>query len=323
MGVSTSTVGANVITVRELVRDIGGRLGLRVLGPDAALDRPITTREIQKPGLVVSGFFEFYHPERLQFLGRSEIRFIGDAPDPLPLCRQLCTPQTPGLLVTRGIEPPAPLQQAADEQQVPLLITPMPTADAIGIVLHHLAVHLAPRVRVHGVLVDIFGLGVLILGESGIGKSECALELVERGHRLVADDSVEIALIEDQLIGRAPELTRHHMEVRGLGIVNAYEMFGVTAVRHSIEVEQVVRLVRFEPGMSFERLGLDPEHWQVLDHDLPLYKVPVAPGRSLSVLLEVAARRQLLRRHGSDAARQLRDSLARRLGGASDAGEEE
>ncbi|NJN63695.1 MAG: HPr(Ser) kinase/phosphatase [Acidobacteria bacterium] len=242
------------------------------------------------------------------------MRYIEQSPDRAQdICRAICSGPVPAILVTRGQAPPDPLLKVARAAGVPILITPRNTAEAIGIVLHHLAVHLAPRVRVHGVLVDVYGLGILILGESGIGKSECALELVARGHRLVADDSVEIRLIEDQLIGGAPPISRHHMEVRGLGIMNAFEMFGVTAVRDSILVEQVVRLVRFDPERPFDRLGSDTASWEALGRSLSLYEIPVAPGRNLAVLLEVAARRRLLLRHGRDAARDLREMLAHRI----------
>lgn len=294
------------LSVRDFVSALGERLRLRVFGAEGSLERSITTPEIQKPGLVLTGFTEFYHPERLQFLGRSEIRFIREAGDRAPgICRGLCADGVPALLVTRGLDPPRALLDAADANSVPILVTPLDTAEAISIVLHHLAVRLAPRVRVHGVLVDVYGLGILILGESGIGKSESALELIARGHRLVADDIVEIRLIEDQLVGGAPQLSRDHMEVRGLGIMNAFEMFGITAIRESIRVEQVVRLIRFDPRRSFDRLGTRSSTWKALGHELSLYEIPVAPGRNVGVLLEVAARRLLLLRHGFDPARSI------------------
>ncbi len=307
------------MTVRDLVTALGGRLELEIRGDDHSLDRLITTPEIQKPGLVLTGFVEFYHAERVQFFGRSEIRFLEQAGTrAIEIARQICSGPVPAILVTRSQEPPPALMNVASAAGVPLLITPRNTAEAIGIVLHHLAVHLAPRVRVHGVLVDVYGLGILILGESGIGKSECALELLARGHRLVADDAVEIRLVEDQLTGGPPALSRHHMEVRGIGIMNAFEMFGVTAVRESVLVELVVRLVRFDPQRPFDRLGAETGTWEALGRSLPLYEIPVAPGRNLAVLLEVAARRQLLLRHGRDAARDLREALSNRIREATD-----
>lgn len=305
---------SRTLTVRDLVAALGRRLELTIRGSSESLDRPIKQRDIQKPGLILAGFREFYHSERIQFLGRSELHYLSQhASDESEICDWLCEPEVPALVVTHGLEPPAILDECARRSGIPILCTTRRTADAIGVVSHHLAVHLAPRIRVHGVLVDVHGLGLLILGESGIGKSESAVELVARGHRLVADDAVEIRLIEEQLIGTTPPLARHHIEVRGLGIVNAFDMFGITAVRDSVSLGLVVRLVRFEPGRRFDRLGTEEGRWEALGHDLPFYEIPVAPGRNVSVLLEIAARRQLLVRAGRDPAQVFVERVARRL----------
>ena len=220
----------------------------------------------------------------------------------------------PCVLVTGGWQPPVELLSASDRHHVPLLRTPVSTPMAIAKVASLLDEELAVRVLIHGVLMDMLGLGVLIIGESGIGKSECALDLVVRGHRLVADDTVEIRRRgETSLIGTCPELTRHHMEVRGLGVINIRDLFGVAAIRMSKRVEMVVQLERWDPDREYDRLGIDERRYDILGLKVPLVRMPVAPGRSLGVLVEVAARNQLLRARGLNAARDLAGRLEDRL----------
>lgn len=308
-----SPFSAPELTVGEIVASLGNRLGLAVVSGDACLDRAISSQAVQKAGLVMAGLFQYYHPERLQVLGMSEMHYLEAAgPEGEAMARRLCEGPVPAFLIAYGKAPPRVLLEAARRTCIPVLVSPLSTDKVLGILLRFLATRLAPRVRVHGVLIDIFGLGVLILGESGIGKSECALELVMRGHRLVADDLIEIRWEDDQLVGASPEITRHLMEVRGLGIINAIEMFGVTSTLESKVVEQVVRLFRYEPGMTVDRLGVH-RHWEILGVRLPLMEIPVAPGRTLSALLEMAARLQLLRGQGKDASRDLEEALARKL----------
>ena len=197
---------------------------------------------------------------------------------------------------------------------MPLLRTTVATPIAIARLTSFLEDTLAERTIVHAVLMDILGLGVLIVGESGIGKSECALDLVLRGHRLIADDTVEIRRrAESVLIGACPELTRHHMEIRGLGIINIRDLFGVASTRSSKRVEFVVQLERWESGREYERLGLDDQFYDVLGLRVPMNRMPVAPGRSIANLVEVAARNQLLRARGHHAARTLADRLQRQI----------
>ena len=189
---------------------------------------------------------------------------------------------------------------------MPLLRTPLPTPTAIAKLTAILEDSLAERELIHGVLLDILGLGVLIAGDSGIGKSECALDLIVRGHRLVADDTVELRRrAETILIGSCPELTRHHMEVRGLGVINIQDLFGIAATRTSKRIELVVQLERWEAGRDYDRLGLDEPSCELLGLPLPLIRMPVAPGRNVAILVEVAARNQLLRARGHHAARRL------------------
>jgi len=199
---------------------------------------------------------------------------------------------------------------------VPLLRSRAATPEAMSRLSAVLDTYLAARGIVHGVLMDILGLGVLVVGESGIGKSECALDLVVRGHRLVADDTVELRCrAQSFLIGTCPELTRHHMEIRGLGLINIQDLFGVASTRSSKRVELVVQLERWEHGREYDRLGLDEEFYDALGARIPMIRMPVAPGRNVAILVEVAARNQLLRSRGHHAARRLVTRLNERLAG--------
>jgi HPr kinase/phosphorylase len=240
--------------------------------------------------------------------GESEIRFLESLPQ---VARQFALAKAfeqnvPCLLVTSGAAVPEDVVLEADRAGLPLLGTSVPTAAAIGKITALLEDRLAVREIIHGVLLDVLGLGVLLAGDSGIGKSECALDLVCRGHRLVADDTVEVRRrAESIIIGSCPELTRHHMEVRGLGLINIRDLFGVAATRTSKRIELVVRLERWDEAREYDRLGLDEEHLDLLGLKIPLIRMPVAPGRNLATLVEVAARNQLLRARGINAARRL------------------
>jgi HPr kinase/phosphorylase len=217
-------------------------------------------------------------------------------------------------VITGGFPPPAELMLESERARLPLLKTPVATPTAIAKLSSILEDSLAERTIAHAVLMDILGLGVLIVGESGIGKSECALDLIVRGHRLVADDTVEIRRRQETiLIGTCPELTRHHMELRGLGLINVKDLFGIASTRSSKRVELVVHLERWDPTHEYERLGLDDDFYEILGLRVPLIRMPVAPGRSIAILVEVAARNQLLRARGHHAARALADRLEQTL----------
>jgi HPr kinase/phosphorylase len=220
-------------------------------------------------------------------------------------------------VVTAGFQPPQEVLDEGDLAKLPVLKTRSATPLVMSRLSDALDVYLAARTVVHGVLMDILGLGVLIIGESGIGKSECALDLIVRGHRLVADDAVELRARADAfLMGTCPELTRHHMEIRGLGLINVQDLFGVASTRTSKRVELVVQLERWDPTREYDRLGLDEAHYETVGVRVPMLRMPVAPGRNLAILVEVAARNQLLRNGGHDAARRLVDRLDAQLGKA-------
>jgi HPr kinase/phosphorylase len=211
------------------------------------------------------------------------------------------------------MKPPQELRAEAERQQVPLLRTELPTSPTVDYLTRYLEDKLAPRAVLHGVLLDIYGLGVMLLGESGVGKSECALDLVVRGHRLISDDVVEIRRRREVLIGTGPELTRYHMELRGLGIINVKDLFGVAAVRMNKYIEYVIKLDAWKAEKRYDRLGLDEKSYEILGIELPYVEMPVGPGRNLSVLIEVAARNHLLKLKGYHPARELARMLGNRM----------
>jgi len=303
----------------ELRASPGAGLQLELLAGAAGVDRRITNSHPQKTGLALSGFDAAVLGGRVLIFGESEIRYLEslDAATRGSALSRLYAHDIPAVLITQGFAPPLELTQTADATAVPLLRTRSHTPDTmsrLGAVLDNF---LAPRTTVHGVLMDILGLGVLVIGESGIGKSECALDLVVRGHRLVADDAVELRCrAESFVLGSCPELTRHHMEIRGLGVINVQDLFGVASTRTSKRVELVVQLERWESGREYDRLGLDDARYDVLGVPIPMIRMPVAPGRNVAILVEVAARNQLLRARGDHAARKLVDRLNRQLGSA-------
>ena len=306
------------ITVGGLLKSRAEAIGLplELLGGRDGLQRTISSPHIQKTGLALAGFDAYLQPARILVFGESEIRYLEslDGASRLNVLAAAFSHDIPCVLITGGWDPPVELLAASDRYNVPLLRTSVSTPVSIAKIEYLLDDELAERQVIHGVLMDMLGLGVLIIGESGIGKSECALDLVVRGHRLVADDTVEIRRRgETTLIGTCPELTRHHMEIRGLGLINVRDLFGVAAIRNSKRVELVVQLERWDPDRDYERLGLDELRYEILGLKAPLVRMPVAPGRSLGVLVEVAARNQLLRTRGLNAARELAARLEQTL----------
>jgi HPr kinase/phosphorylase len=298
------------VTVAGLLEARPEAVGLPVdlLAGARGLNRNITNPYIQKTGLALAGFHEFLHEGRVLIYGESEIRFVEslDAATRREALRRSFASNVPCVLLTGGLEAPPDLVIEAERAGVPLLTTQVGTATAIGKLTALLEDRLAIREVIHGVLLDILGLGVLMVGESGIGKSECALDLVVRGHRLVADDAVEVRRRAASIvIGSCPDLTRHHMEVRGLGVINLRDLFGVASTRTSKRVELIVQLERWEPHREYDRLGLDDSFFELLGLRIPLIRMPVAPGRNLAILVEVAARNQLLKARGINAARDL------------------
>lgn len=303
--------GGPSVPVRALLEDAPAPLQLKLLAGRGGLDHQITLARVQRPGLALSGYTDYIRYGRVQIMGGSELSFLARLPPPrraaaiarLVACRVSC------FVVTKGQRPPAELLEEAEARQVPVLVTRADSTPFIKALSSYLEERLAQRIHLHSVLLDVFGLGVLIVGESGIGKSECALDLIDRGHRLIADDVAEIKRIGGRLIGSSPDLTRYHMELRGLGVLNVKDLYGVSSVRMSQGVELVVSLERWEAGQDYDRLGLREDRFTILGVELPLVRMPVAPGRNIALLVEVASRNRLLKDRGYDAARQLAERV--------------
>jgi len=312
----TSAVAGVAVHALLRVRGDAPSLDIQVLAGATGLERLIHSPYVLKTGLALIGYEAYLQPGRVLVLGGSELGYlqslVSDAR--VQALTRLFACDIPCILITHGRPAPDELLAVADGAAVPLLRTSHATPMAIARLTSFLEDTLAERMLLHAVLMDILGLGVLIVGESGIGKSECALDLVLRGHRLVADDTVEIRRrAESVLIGACPDLTRHHMEIRGLGVINVRDLFGIASTRRSKRVELVVQLERWEVGRAYERLGLDDAFFELMGLRVPLIRMPVAPGRSLANLVEVAARNQLLRFRGHHAARELAARLEETL----------
>ncbi|KUP05214.1 serine kinase [Bacillus coahuilensis p1.1.43] len=299
--------------VKVRTQDLLEHFNLELISGEEGLHRPITTTDISRPGLEIAGFFDYYPSERIQLLGKTELSFL-EKLSPLEKevrMEKLCTDETPGICISRGLEVPEELIEASEKHSVPVMRTSSKTTRFSSRLTNYLESKLAPTTAVHGVLVDIYGVGVLIIGQSGVGKSETALELVKRGHRLVADDCVEIRQEdEDVLVGSSPELIEHLLEIRGLGIINVMTLFGAGAVRSYKRITLVINLEIWDKQKQYDRLGIEEEKMRIIDTDLPKLTVPVRPGRNLAVIIEVAAMNFRLKRMGVNAAEQFQERLA-------------
>ncbi|WP_433944979.1 HPr(Ser) kinase/phosphatase [Paenibacillus sp. SN-8-1] len=300
---------AKKVKVSELVN----QFGLEVLSGEQGLKRTITVDDLYRPGLELAGYFEYHPSERVQILGKTELAFYNMLPEKERRDRmeKLClSPITPCIIITRGLDVPEEMVKIGEEKEIPVLRSNMATTILSSRITGFLERKLAPTATIHGVLVDVYGVGMLITGSSGIGKSETALELVKRGHRLIADDAVEIRQTSDnQLHGTAPELIRHLLEIRGVGIINVMTLFGAGAIRNNKRITLVVRLEAWQQEKQYDRLGLDEETTRIIDTDVPLATIPVRPGRNLAVIIEVAAMNFRLKRMGYNAALQFTTKL--------------
>ena len=306
----------NSILVQELEQEKGHHLGLILMAGRKGMRRRITQSQVQKMGLALTGFIQFTNPERLQIIGNTEIAYFNtlDAHLQEKVVHQICSLELACLVVTRSLEIPELLLQEADERGIPLFRTNLRSFDFIERVTKFLEEKLASTTSIHGVLLDVFGVGVLILGKSGIGKSECALDLVLRGHRLVADDMVHIQKrFPSSLIGSGFEVIQHHMEIRGLGIINIRSLFGVEAIRERKKIELVLELVEWDHNREYDRLGFEEEKYTILGVDLPMLRIPVTPARNLTTIIEVAARNHLLKVMGYDSALEFEKKLLRKM----------
>ena len=289
------------VSVRQLLQHSFERIDLSLIAGGGAVENRITSPRIQKLGLALTGYTGYVHSGRIQFLGGTENHFLETMDDRQRALavghlgsRPICC-----IILTKGFEPPRDLTQFCEQHRVPLLRTSAVSSAAIAEVTWFLEYALATEVSLHGVLMDIYGLGVFICGDSGVGKSECALDLLIRGHRLVSDDLVCIRRRgRETLVGKGSEHLPYHMELRGLGIIDIKELFGISALSQEKTIELAIRLETWVADDSFDRLGLEKEVMEILEVRVPLRRMPVAPGRNLAPLVEVAARLQLLKRGG-------------------------
>ncbi len=284
----------------------------KIFVPDHIDSIMVTRSEVNRPGLPLTGFFDYFAPERIQVIGRVESLYLSqfssterydrlyDYIKRKPVC----------IVIARGIEPPCEMIDIAKEFEVPLLRTSLSTTNFIAGLIASLNVHLAPTITRHGVLVEVYGEGILILGDSGIGKSETAIELIKRGHRLIADDAVEISKVSEKtLVGRAPSIIRHYMELRGIGIIDVRRIFGTGAVKETEKIELVIKFEPWVEGKLYDRMGLENEYVEILGINIPAITVPVRPGRNLAAILEIAAMNQRLKKMGYNTAEEFNKKL--------------
>jgi HPr kinase/phosphorylase len=304
------------LTINNLLTETEYGLNLVLVAGSRGLANRLTSPRIQKPGLALTGYTTHLHPGRLQVLGNTEISFLQQLPreQGRECIRKLCSFPIIGFTVTKGLEPPEDLVEAAEQAGIPLLVSPHQSSTFISLITKFLEESLLPTTHLHGVLVDVLGVGVLLLGKSGIGKSECALDLILRGNRLVADDIVFIKKkMPASLVGMAGESLQYHMEIRGLGIINIKNLFGVSSIREKKIIDLVIELVEWDATHEYDRLGIDDAVYTILDVDLPHLKIPVRPGRNLTSIIEVAARNYLLKGMGYHSAREFHEQLMNRL----------
>lgn len=295
------------------VKDLVDHLRVEVVyGSEDLLRKEITTADISRPGLEMTGYFDYYSPERLQLLGMKEWSYLMAMAghNRYQVLREMFRPETPAIIVARGLEIPEEMFAAAKEEGIAILQSRVATSRLSGELSSYLDSRLATRTSVHGVLMDIYGMGVLIQGDSGIGKSETGLELIKRGHRLVADDRVDIYSKDDvTLWGEPAEILRHLIEIRGVGIIDIMSLYGASAVKDSSEVQLAVYLENFEKDKVFDRLGNNAEEFEISGVTIPRIRIPVKTGRNISVVIEAAAMNYRAKQMGFDATKEFENRL--------------
>ena len=304
------------LAIQDLLGDKEYGLDLSLLAGTTGLSHRLYSARIQKPGLALTGYTEHLHPDRLQVLGNTEISYLVQMSREQAIANvaRFCSFPISCLIVTKGLSPPDYLLEEAEKAGIPLLGTSLQSSVFISLITKFLEERLLPTTHVHGVLVDVLGVGVLLLGKSGIGKSECALDLVIRGHRLVGDDIIMIKKkVPASLVGQAGELIQYHLEIRGLGIINIKDLYGVSSIREKKIIDMVIELVEWDPDHEYDRLGVDDQTYAILGVDLPFICIPVRPGRNITSIIEVAARNFLLKGMGYHSAKEFQEKLLSRL----------
>lgn len=272
----------------------------------------IESADINRPGLPLAGFFDYFEPTRIQILGRTEYGYLStlDSKAKRASLDALFSRKPVAVILTHGLQTYEETLETAKKYDVPLLSSAMRTSEFTAALISYLNVELAPRITRHGVLVEVYGEGILILGDSGVGKSETAIELVKRGHRLIADDAVEIKKVSSKsLVGSAPEIIRHYVELRGIGIIDVRRIFGMGAVKETEKIEMIVKFEHWEQGKTYDRFGLDTEYTDIMGIQLPTTTIPIKPGRNLAVILEIAAMNFRQKKMGYDTAVEFNNRL--------------
>ena len=292
-------------------------LNLRCIGGRKGLVREIRSPDINRPGLALSGFFDSFAHERLQIFGRGEAAYLRKlkADNSYDTIHQLFSHTLPCCIFTHGLEPDNIFREIAETSQCPLLMTDLETTEFSARIIRILSEIFAPRQSIHGVLVEVYGLGILILGDSGVGKSETALELIMHGHRLVADDVVDIHCVNGNILmgTGANKIIAHHMEIRGMGIINVTHLFGVGAIRDRKEIQLVVKLAEWDSKKSYDRIGIEDQFMNILGVNIPKLEIPVKPGRNIPIIIETAAMNERLKTMGYNAAREFNQNILKWL----------
>lgn len=301
----------NFVSLETLVKEF--RLEIAHESTDFSRIR-LTVEDVARPGLQLAGYFDHFEPIRLQVLGNVELSYLEklESPERLRVLDRLFSYKFPALLVARNLWLPEECLVVAKKHNITILRSKEPTSTIVSAIIAYLKRELSPRFTRHGVLMEIYGEGILLIGESGIGKSEAAVELLKRGHRLIADDAVEIKKISgSSLVGTAPELIRNYIELRGIGIINVAKLFGIGAVKQENEINLVVNIVPWNTQEVYDRLGLEDQYMEILGVKVPMNTIPITPGRNLAVILEVAAMNNRQRKTGYNAAMEFTEQVNR------------
>ena len=302
------------VTITELIK----KMKMKNVLPEIDTDKVVLSHpDVNRPALQLTGFFDHFDRERVQIIGYVEQAYINTLPREVRVERydKLLSSEIPCVVYSRGQEPDEDMQDLCLHYQVPLMVSDKSTSDLMAEVIRWLKVKLAPCISIHGVLVDVFGEGVLIMGESGIGKSEAALELIKRGHRLVSDDVVEIRKVSDAtLVGSAPDITKHFIELRGIGIIDVKSLYGVESVKDTQNIDMVIKLADWDKDKEYDRLGLEDRYTEFLGNQVVCHNIPIRPGRNLAIIVESAAVNYRQKKMGYNAAQELYNRVQANLG---------
>lgn len=302
------------VTITELIT----KMKMKNVLPEIDTDKVVLSHpDVNRPALQLTGFFDHFDRERVQIIGYVEQAYINTLPREVRMERydKLLSSEIPCVVYSRGQEPDEDMQDLCLHYQVPLMVSDKSTSDLMAEVIRWLKVKLAPCISIHGVLVDVFGEGVLIMGESGIGKSEAALELIKRGHRLVSDDVVEIRKVSDAtLVGSAPDITKHFIELRGIGIIDVKSLYGVESVKDTQNIDMVIKLEDWDKDKEYDRLGLEDRYTEFLGNQVVCHNIPIRPGRNLAIIVESAAVNYRQKKMGYNAAQELYNRVQANLG---------